>query len=530
MNGTHKVNLAALAMGLAAALVVRAEPRTVGDDLQVLWDDDVVDTQATTATRVLHHPEYAGPALVHDAPWEGDGSDFHNILTDRDEKGVLYRLYYLGWSMHLVPKERDGFSNKGIRVCYAESRDGIHWVKPDLGLVEFNGSKANNILFDETENKWDNFMVFKDANPSCPPEMRYKAVARTAGFKDRERIHPVGPELGFYHSADGVHFKRGGWVLLRNLGFDTLNVGFWDAVRGEYHLYVRAVHRNEKERNGDVEVRDIRHAVSKDFKVWSEPKRLDFTDAATGAPAEDMPLYTNMIEPYPRAPKLFVGFPSRYVERRAWTKNYDRLPDVQARRWRMDPKHGGSGRYGLVVTDCAFIMSRDGQAFQRDEEAFLRPAPEHAGNWVYGECYPVRGLIETPGRVGDDREFSMFLPEYGWSGKAKRFNRYALRLDGFVSRQAPYAGAKVVTKPLVFSGSELLVNFATSARGRLFVTVRDDKGAKLRSVELFGNKVDRPVDFESGRLADFAGKPVTVEFEMYDADLYSFRFRGGQAE
>ena len=31
-------------------------------------------------------------------------------------------------------------------TCYAESKDGIHWKKPELGLVEFNGSKANNIV------------------------------------------------------------------------------------------------------------------------------------------------------------------------------------------------------------------------------------------------------------------------------------------------------------------------------------------------------------------------------------------------
>ncbi len=57
----------------------------------------------------------------------------------------------------------------------------------------------------------------------------------------------------------------------------------------------------------------------------------------------------------------------------------------------------------------------------------------------------------------------------------------------------------------------------------MFVTIRDESGRSIRSVELFGDKVDRPVDF-AGNVADFAGKPVVVEFEMSDADLYSFRF------
>ena len=99
-----------------------------------------------------------------------------------------------------------------------------------------------------------------------------------------------------------------------------------------------------------------------------------------------------------------------------------------------------------------------------------------------------------------------------------------IRLDGYVSRHAPYAARRLVTKPLVFQGKKLVVNFSTSARGRIFLTVRDESGRELRSAEIFGDKVDRVVGFEGGSLADFAGRPVVLEFEMSDADLYSFRF------
>ena len=34
-----------------------------------------------------------------------------------------------------------------MAVAYAESRDGLHFTKPVLGLVEWNGSKANNLVF-----------------------------------------------------------------------------------------------------------------------------------------------------------------------------------------------------------------------------------------------------------------------------------------------------------------------------------------------------------------------------------------------
>ena len=81
-----------------------------------------------------------------------------------------------------------------------------------------------------------------------------------------------------------------------------------------------------------------------------------------------------------------------------------------------------------------------------------------------------------------------------------------------------------MTKPLVFKGKKLVVNFSTSARGRVRVVLRSDGGRTLESVELFGDQVDRPVPFEGGDAAQLAGRPVVIEFDFFDADLYSFRF------
>ena len=156
----------------------------------------------------------------------------------------------------------------------------------------------------------------------------------------------------------------------------------------------------------------------------------------------------------------------------------------------------------------------------------MRPGPENPDNWVYGDCYPARTLVKIPSPVGGDDELALFTFDRHWSGLASNLNRYRIRQDGFISRKGSYAGQTVVTKPLVFSGSEMLVNFSTSARGRMFITIREECGRGIRSVELFGDKVDRPVDFATSlKVADFAGKPVTIEFELSDANLYSFRFR-----
>ncbi len=519
-------------------------PIDAGSHLQVMWDNHVIDTARTTATRVLHHPEFAGTVLTHDRPWEGDGSDYHCIVPDRDDRGDFLRMYYNGQAVACGWKDAtERFSADGCRVCYAESRDeGLTWERPNLGIVGFRGSTDNNIVMDATlfGCPIDNFFVFKDANPACPPEERFKAVCANEVPFNEDGTPPLPPEMGeplvadhgsyksdrglwCFVSADGLHFRRG-WLLTRKGWFDSLNTAFWDAERGVYHLYHRWLHNDltttpSSWDNNDI--RDIRHSVSKDFRTWSEPQLLDF-----GKETEDYPLYTNLVQPYFRDPSLFVGFPTRYMERPAWSPNFDRLPSPERRRWRMDPAHGGHPRYGLVVTDCVFMFSRDGQRFVREEDAFMRPGPENPGNWVYGDAYPAYRLVTTPSPFGGDDEISLYAFDGHSTGLASHLNRYRLRQDGFVSRHGPYAGARIVTKPLVFTGSEMLVNFSTSARGRMFVTLRAESGSELRSVELFGDKVDRIVDFENGgNVADLAGMPVTVEFAMFDADLYSFRFR-----
>ena len=254
---------------VAASLHVRAGDVVqidAGSRLQVLWDDHVVDAEKTTASQIVHEPQYAGVAMKHDKPWEGDGSDYHCIVPDHDDRGDFLRMYYLGWAFACGWKDvKTRFSADGVRVCYAESRDnGLTWQKPNLGLVEFRGSKDNNCLLDNRSlggGSWDNFMVFKDENPACPPDERYKGIGVHGG-------------LWCFLSADGIHFRKG-WLLTHAGAFDSLNVAFWDKTRGEYHLYFRGFHKVKAERNGDLDVRDVRHCVSKDFKKWTEPKKVD---------------------------------------------------------------------------------------------------------------------------------------------------------------------------------------------------------------------------------------------------------------
>ena len=182
---------------------------------------------------------------------------------------------------------------------------------------------------------------------------------------------------------------------------------------------------------------------------------------------------------------------------------------------------------GLVVTDGLFMVSRDGQKFVRYDEAFLRPGRQRPCSWVYGSCYPGAFVIPTPAADGSGDELSIYKPLGHMTGKPAKLERFTIRIDGFVSRHATFKEQKVVTKPFIFSGREMVMNFSTSGRGRIAAYLYLDGAEKpsLASTWMFGDRVDSPVTFPKGRLAAFAGKTVRLEFVMSDADLYSFRFK-----
>ena len=107
-----------------------------------------------------------------------------------------------------------------------------------------------------------------------------------------------------------------------------------------------------------------------------------------------------------------------------------------------------------------------------------------------------------------------------------QLNRYTLRMDGFASIHAGGSETIATTKFLKYEGTNLFINFETSAMGYLFVTLIDAAGNRFATCETFGNAIDRKVVFDDPEaVAAHAGKPMMVEFRMRDADVYSMQFR-----
>ena len=127
-------------------------------------------------------------------------------------------------------------------------------------------------------------------------------------------------------------------------------------------------------------------------------------------------------------------------------------------------------------------------------------------------------------------ELSIYSIEGYYVGTSCQLRRYTYRLDGFVSVQAPLAGGEMVTKPLVFDGDRLFINFSTSAAGSIRVEIQDAAGVPIEgyqlqdSTRIYGDDIERVVSWNNGAsIGRLVGKPVRFRFVMQDADLYSMQ-------
>jgi len=169
---------------------------------------------------VTKHP--ANPLFREDKPWEVRFDNLYaNVLYDAEQK--LYRCWYSPFivdeAASSTPRERRAKTpyrprRREMGVCYAVSRDGLAWEKPELGLVEFEGSKANNLVVRGPHGAG----VFAD--PREPdPQRRYKMFYQGMHV----RFSPDGLRWG-----EAVHCPE---IAARG---DTHNNAFWCPERSRY--------------------------------------------------------------------------------------------------------------------------------------------------------------------------------------------------------------------------------------------------------------------------------------------------------
>lgn len=474
MTGTLDRALSAEPPGGAAPATIE-----LGARRELFVDGTLIGQLTGGATMRLQRPHDEGIALKFDKPWEGAFCGYATVILD----GATYRLYYRG---HPVAR-KDGSMTEV--TCYAESKDGLTWTKPDLGLFEVDGTKQNNVVLAGLAPFSHNFCPMLDTRPGVPPAERFKALAGT-----RES------GLVAFVSADGVRWKKlRDEAVITEGAFDSQNVPFYSPAENCYLCYFRVF---------KDKIRRIARTSSPDFLTWTKPVLMEYGDK----PVEQ--LYTNQTSPYFRAPHISLSIAARFMPgRRVLTKEQAEAIHVDA-------------GYFNDCSDAILMSTRGGTLYDRTfMEGFVRPGIG-LENWVSRTNYPALNVVPTgPNEIS-------FYANQNYGQPTSHLRRYSLRTDGFASINAPFSGGELITKPLTFSGKELTINFATSAAGGIRVELQRPTGEPLPgyalddAVESIGNELDRVVRWKSGSdLSALAGQPLRIRFVMKDADLYALQFR-----
>ena len=464
-------------------VAVTANPLSLGPNgtqRELFVDGHIIEKMTGDVRQLLQQPEPKEVVLTTDAPWEGNTCAYYTVFRDGD----LFRMYYRGSHWDTSTKKA---THREV-TCYAESRDGVNWVKPSLGLFEFNGSKDNNIVLDGLGTHC--FVAFKDENPNARPEARYRGVSR--GW-------PLGKTgLYIYESPDGIRWKMTQSEPVITQGeFDSQNLAFWDARIGKYREYHRIFVDG---------IRAIMTATSDDFVQWSKPELLGYH---VGIPNQH--LYTNAILPYARAPHLYLGFPTRYLPN-----------DGQ----RVEP---------------TLMVSRDGLNFYRWLEPIVpESAPKDRGG--NRSNYTAWGLVQLPGRAN---HLSVYATEAYYAGPDSRLRRFEYRKDGFVSLNGGTRGGVLITKPIQLGrlADRLTLNYRTAEEGLVRVGLYQPDGNAIPGFSLAecralaGDQLSEAVMWKSVQ-GNFVGKTnadisqlrkshtvLQLRIELKNADLFSIQFQ-----
>lgn len=516
----------------------------IGARKQLFIDHKFIE-HAEGVTLRMHTPARTGDVLIKpDAEWEKDLriASYSSVALENGKVRVWYQVSGLD-----APK---GKNPDFMAVAYAESKDGIHFEKPVLNLVEYKGSKRNNIVMppDPKLLAMGGGSVAIDRNPNCPPSERYKSWQK---IYPKPGTNIFGPYRVLV-SADGLHWRLTDKKVTGLRAADTQPTWFWDPHVKRYIGYSREwVNFNDGGR-----IRMASYNESGDMHTWDnmhislEPDELDFAaaprkmvdprtmkieretwvpkvlaprrrdPAETGSvfddpvptPGAPLDIYGPGVFPYLEADSVYVSMTAIFHH---WgAASYDSFPDTG---------------------DVRLALSRDRRHFFHiSREPFLRPGP--AGSFDSKWLWPM----PTPIRMGDELWFYYLgmnqTHSRGVDPASAAFqsgiSRAVLRLDGFVSASFDYAGGTLVTPPMTFQGTRLELNLDTAAGGMGRVEILDAGGAPIPGFTLLdadplnGNSV-RMVASWNGKqdLSALAGKPVRLRFKMRGAHLYAFQFQ-----
>lgn len=421
--------------------------------------------------QATHHPH---PVLYPERPWERAGFTTSTIYDEADLKLKMWYLTALEDGRHVT--------------CYAESHTGVDWERPELGLVEVDGSAANNIVIGPEHHEGKDHFESVLIDPLEPdPGRRFKALGWSSYDWD-------GPLSGIYTatSPDGLHWIHTPEPVFRyhpRPGTDDLG-----PVGDAHCLMIDTVRKRHV-----AFLRDLPHravSFSEDFAHWTPPERClwsqhwaDHIYSSTGFVYGDQ--YLGLLS-------LFDLRPER-MDLNCWL-----ICSRDARHWERCPAEAPVIECGGVGEWDRFMCHNGGAP------------PIRVGDELY--LYYRGAARRHPPYFGTDDAGTSF-----GVGLAK------LRVDGFASLDASFDGGEVVTTPWEIDGGELRLN-AKCDYGEVRVELLDEQDEPLPGYALSdclpisADGTSLPVRWqEHPDLQGAAGRTVKLRFTLRNARLYSYR-------
>jgi hypothetical protein len=496
-----------------------------------LFFDDLLIESVEGITREFHQPyKYEGnPLIVKDKPWEHVvyfRTASYRVL--RDPKDKLFKCWYTdeGFTNEVL---RRGVTFPMYRSLYAYSEDGIHWVKPALGIYRDNGMETNIFWGDPQSDSAEVRDVIIDPFES-DESRRFKSIHLHAPTASAIGQYDYGQAyMQMSYSADGVHWKV--YDELPSFGncgphLDDVMILSYDLDSKLYILNTRhprmgtGVALNPRFPTkktfippyyprdfAKMNKRRIYRCESADFIHWTDP-------ALILAPDEEDNLDDSMygMAQY-RLGDTWVGLLNMFHE----------VPNVM---------------------DVQLAYSLDGQCWKRVRKPWFTAGS--AGSW---DQIMVE-IATDPLEVGDELWFyyggsgwahhdwyvvglkeGLDVPEAGDVSKVGFFMGLAkLRLDGFCSLNGGLVREGIlITRPLASPGTGIVMNADCGHAGYIDVEVlnRADEvrpGYSRRDFDRFtGNAVRHQLSWQSRTNVppdDFR----KLIFYMRNAKLYSLQF------
>ena len=469
----------------------------LGTAKQLLFDDALVEAKEGFTTTMNPATRTNTPALAPEKPWESHGCSNPTVMLDEG----IYKMWYSANGEDGVPRD-----------CYATSTDGIHWKRPNIGLIDYQGSRENSII----SLNLNHGSIFKD--PSAEPERRFKCILG-AGKYDYVSVYGGGarfrydenpPETWHYGSVGGLYSPDGiHWTPCEKLIMpwytDTRNVAFWDDRLQKYVAYVRwneYLRAEDGAQRGSFDYRAIARSESADFENFPVPEKIiepDFDDPEDA----DMwggGLYDTAAVKYPLADDAYFIFTAAYY-------------------------------HTTDALDIQLATSRDGIHFTRWREPFVRLGPDGA----FDSMMLYMGVGVLP--IGD--ELRLYYTGYDQPHDKVTGEEYRpaigsalLRLDGFVSQDAGGQEGWLTTLPFTFEGNHLEVNMDGSARGWLKVEILDEGMQPLKGFteadadRLGGSSTSQTVTWNGEQdLSAPKGQTVRLRFVGQSVKLYAFQLQ-----